>query len=266
MSPDQEKPERAPFSQTALPHRHRVLLVDDDAPTGKSIGRVLEREGLAYTYVESAEEGIKALESAQSPFSLILSDQRMPGMLGTEFLCRAKEVAPESIRYLITGYSEMDTIINAVNKGAVQHYISKPWDREELRRIVRDGIALFEKHLDSEKLFSLAKKQNSKLYELNCELVERTKALESQRNKLNQDIDALKEQIENAPDGNETDPARVIDALKTWLEQAGNTEQYDTLKHRTLTTLYDAFTDLALRNGMEMPVIKLGAGNLEDGQ
>jgi len=266
MSPDQEKNERAPLSQTASPHRHRVLVVDDDVPTGKSIGRVLEREGLAYTFVDSGEEGIKALETAESPFSLILSDQRMPGMLGTEFLCRAKELAPESIRYLITGYSEMDTIINAVNKGAVQHYISKPWDREELGRIVRHGIALFEKHLDSEKLFSLAKKQNSKLYELNCELVERTKALENQRNKLNQDIEALKEQIESIPDGNDTDPVRVIDALSTWLEQPGNIKLYDTLKHRTLTALYYAFTDLALRNGMEMPETKLGAGNLEGGQ
>ena len=104
-----------------------MLLVDDDAPTGKAIGRVLEREGLGYTFVDSAEEGIKVLENVEFPFSLILSDQRMPGMPGTEFLSRAKELAPDTIRYLITGYSEMDTIINAVNKGAVQHYISKPW-------------------------------------------------------------------------------------------------------------------------------------------
>lgn len=261
MNPDQEKTERAPISQTAPPQRHRVLVVDDDAPIGKAIGRALEREGLAFTYVESGEKGIKALENTDAPFSLIISDQRMPGMLGTEFLSRAKALAPDTVRYLITGYSEIDTIINAVNQGAVQHYISKPWDREELRRIIRNGIARFEKHLDSEKLFSLAKKQNTELYELNCELVENTKELETQRNQLDQDIEALKGRMNSGQDESATDPARVIDGLHTWLGQEGHPDQYDTLKHRTLATLYERFTDLALRNGMEMPEITLGSGS-----
>jgi len=260
MSPDQEKTERAPLSQAPYAQRHRVLVVDDDAPTGKAIGRVLEREGLDYTFVGSGGEGIKALENTDAPFALIISDQRMPGMLGTEFLSQAKGMTPDTIRYLITGYSEMDTIINAVNQGAVQHYISKPWDRKELHRIIRDGIALFEKQLDSEKLFSLAKKQNTKLYELNCELVEHTKDLETQRNALNQNIEDLKGQMDSGPDASTTDPARVIEALATWLGQEGNPGQYEALKHQTLTILYEEFTDLALRNGMEMPQISLGSG------
>jgi response regulator RpfG family c-di-GMP phosphodiesterase len=254
MSSDQEKTERA-----VPTHRHRVLLVDDDAATGKALGRILEQEGLGFTILDNGEKGIKALENAASPFSLILSDQRMPGMLGTEFLSRAKAIAPDSIRYLITGYAEMDTIIDAVNNGAVQHYISKPWDREELRRIIRDGISIFEKHLDSERLFSLAKKQNSKLFELNCELMEQTKKLETQRHKLDQKIADLKKQMSACPGSSDTDPAQVIKALTTWLSQAGNPEQYTALKHRTLAALYDAFTDLALRNGMEMPDIVLGS-------
>lgn len=185
----------------------------------------------------------------------------MPGMMGTEFLSRAKEVSPDTVRYLITGYSAMDTIINAVNKGAVQHYISKPWDREELQRIIRDGIALFEQHLDSEKLFSLAKKQNAKLYELNCELVENTKELEGKRKALDQDIQKLKAELNHGDDGSDTDPSHVIQALCDWLTQEGNAQNYDTLRRHALAALYDQFTDLALRNGMDMPQITLGSGS-----
>lgn len=261
MSADQEKTDRAPEPQSVQGYRHRVLVVDDEAPTGKAIGRILDRLGLEFTYAASGEEAIAAMEGGQSPFSLIISDQRMPGMQGTEFLSRAKEISPDTIRYLITGYSEMDTIINAVNRGAVQHYISKPWDRDELVKAIRNGISLYEQHLDSEKLFALAKKQNAKLYELNLELVKQTKALETQRDKLNRDIDALKSQLSTDAADSDTDPAQVIDAICSWLEQEGRTGQFETLKSHTLSTLYDLFTDLALRNGLDMPEVNVGSGS-----
>jgi response regulator RpfG family c-di-GMP phosphodiesterase len=259
MTSDQETTD--PGTKPGNGHRHRALVVDDDAPAGKAIGRVLEREGIEFVSVLSGEEGIAAIETAKTPFSLILSDQRMPGMQGTQFLSRAKEMTPDTIRYLITGYSEMETILNAVNKGAVQHYIAKPWDRDELRQVIRAGIVLYEQHLDSENLFSLAKKQNAKLYDLNCELVEGTKALENQRDALNRDIDALKARLTQGPGGSDTDPAQVIEALSSWLKQEGRAKQYDALKRHTLTSLYEQFTDLALRNGLEMPGIRLGSGS-----
>lgn len=67
MTSDQEKTDRAPVTQAAPGYRHTVLVVDDDAPTGKAIGRILERAGLTYTYVASGEEGLTALENAASP-------------------------------------------------------------------------------------------------------------------------------------------------------------------------------------------------------
>ena len=264
MRPDQEKTGQSHEFHTAPVHVHRVLVVDDEIPVCKAIARVLDREGLTHTLAASGQEGIEAIEAADQPFSLILSDQRMPGTAGTEFLARAKELSPDTVRYLLTGYSEMETIIRAVNQGAVQRFISKPWDNRELRQAIRDGLSLYEQHLDSEKLFSLAKRQNTKLYELNCQLVEATRKLEAQRDDLDQEISALKEKLNTGPESSATGPAQVIDAVCNWLSQENHTREYDTFQHHTLTVLYNHFTDLALRNGMEMPEICLGDGGESD--
>ena len=96
---------------------------------------------------------------------------------------------------------------------------------------------------------------------MNCELVERTKSLESERNALDMEIEALKGRAGENAAPIHTDPAQVIDRICAWLEQEGNPEQYDALKRFTLAALYDAFNDFALRNGMEMPEITLGSGS-----
>lgn len=253
-----KKKQARPSSSTPAVHAHRVLVVDDENPVCKAIGRVLDREGLIHKFATSGEAGLEAIETADRPFSLILSDQRMPGMTGTEFLARVKALSPDTVRYLITGYSEMETIIRAVNQGAVQRFISKPWDNRELRHAIQQGIALYEQHLDSEKLFILAKKQNTKLYDLNCQLVEETRELENRRNKLDREISALKEELARGLDGSDTGQANAIDALCHWIKQEGHASQYDSLLQFTLTSLYHHFTDLSLRNGIEMPTIRLG--------
>ena len=218
MPPDQEKNGQSHEFHTAPVHAHRVLVVDDETPVCKAIGRVLDREGLSYTLCASGEEGIKAMKDAGQPFSLILSDQRMPGMAGTEFLAQAKALSPDTVRYLITGYSEMETIIQAVNQGSVQRFISKPWNNRELRQAIQEGIAQYEQHLDSEKLFILAKQQNTKLYDLNCQLVEETRHLDTQRNSLSKEISVLKEKLGSGHGNMETGPSKAIDLVCKWLE------------------------------------------------
>jgi DNA-binding NtrC family response regulator len=144
-------------------YQHRVLVVDDEAPIGKAIGRLLEIEKLEYVYVNSGESALESLKKAAQPFSLIISDQRMPGMPGTQFLEHAKRLNPETIRFLITGHSDMQTIINAVNKGAVQRYIAKPWKNDEMVQAIQYGIGQYERFLEDKALITLAKKQNAKL-------------------------------------------------------------------------------------------------------
>jgi len=264
MTSDQKKITPAQDGKkTPSGYAHKVLIVDDEAHVGKALGRILERMGLNHTYVSSGEKGLEILENEAAQFSLILSDQRMPGLLGTDFLSRAREISPETIRYLITGYSEMETILNAVNKGAVQHYISKPWDYDTMQQDIEDGLAMFEKHLESEKLLNLAKKQNSKLYELNCELVETAKTHENQKKELDQEIENLSRDLDRIRDTTDPEPSQVIAGITDWIKARDENpeEHLTTLQNQVLTSMYDLFTDLALKNGIEMPKPAPGDNN-----
>ncbi|MCK5099877.1 MAG: response regulator, partial [Desulfobacteraceae bacterium] len=146
---------------------HTVLVVDDEEQVGKSLGRFLKSIGVKYVYMESGKLGLERMQAASKPFSLIISDQRMPGMTGAEFLEKAKAISPDTIRFLLTGYSEMDAITEAVNKGSIHKYISKPWDNKDFAEKIKSGLNQFELAMENDRLFKLAKDQNSKLYQLN---------------------------------------------------------------------------------------------------
>lgn len=234
---------------------HRVLIVDDEASVAKTVRRILGRAAIESEYAENGDAGLRCMETAVRPFSLILCDQRMPGMKGTEFLARAREISPATIRYLITAHSDLDTIINAVNKGAVQYYISKPMDINNMLAAVKNGLRLYEHHLESEQLFALAKQQNAKLYDLNCELVNATQQSQEEQKKLEKKIAGINAQIEKVQAGASAPPSHAMALIReyaaadAWEEQS----RFNSLYRATLSSLYEAFSDLALRNGIEMP-------------
>jgi len=101
---------------------HTILVVDDEA---KAIEKIVGTIDAEITFAAGGAEGIEKIKSAPVPFSLIISNQRMPGMKGYEFLEKAREITPDSVRVLVTGYSDMDAIIDAVNRGAIHRYILK---------------------------------------------------------------------------------------------------------------------------------------------
>src|SRR5262249_37079716 len=86
----------------------------------------------------SADEGLTLLEQYEIP--VVISDQRMPGMTGTEFLARVVERHPDAVRLLLTAYTDAGTVLAAINRGHVYHYITKPCDPDALRRILRRAI------------------------------------------------------------------------------------------------------------------------------
>ncbi|MCA0445141.1 MAG: response regulator [Bacteroidetes bacterium] len=120
----------------------RILLIDDEPMILTSLTRLLEDD----FEVSTAPDGFKALELiAKSEYKVIICDQRMPGMLGHEVLKKARELSPKSIRILLTGYSDLDSIINSVNAGEVFRYINKPWKADNLINIVKLGIQIYDK-------------------------------------------------------------------------------------------------------------------------
>ncbi len=236
-------------------YQHRVLVVDDEALIGKAIGQLLEIEKIESVYVNSGESALERLKTAGQPFSLIISDQRMPGMQGTQFLEHARRLNPETIRFLMTGHSEMETIINAVNKGAVQRYISKPWKNDAMVQAIQYGIEQYERFLEEKALITLAKKQNAKLYELNCELMETAKTHTKELRVIDTEIESIETQLKELTPPSTLSPSMIMEELQKIIAPPGEKGQkiLNNLFAQTLTNLYKNFSDLSLVNGFEMP-------------
>ena len=121
----------------ALRYTHKLLLVDDEESITKALQRVFRKEGYEIHTASSGKEGLEVLTQAGDHFSLIISDQRMPGMTGAQFLEKAKEISPHAKRILLTGYSDMDAIVDAINKGEIHRYFTKPWHDDDLLMQIR---------------------------------------------------------------------------------------------------------------------------------
>lgn len=117
--------------------KYNMLIVDDEQANLRLLQRVFSPE---YTVI-TAESGAAALEVLEKqPVALIISDQRMPGMTGIEFLKRAAMISPQSVRIILTGYTDAEALVEAVNSGAVYKYVTKPWINSDLKVTVQRGL------------------------------------------------------------------------------------------------------------------------------
>ncbi len=141
-----------------------VLVVDDEPGVLRAIERILKRE----FRVILASEGISALEVLRrEPVAVLLADQRMPGMSGVEVLEKAREIRPETVRILITGYADIEATIAAVNRGQIFYYINKPYEPEELRLIVRRAAEQHQLRQENQRLLEALQEANQKLQQEN---------------------------------------------------------------------------------------------------
>ncbi|MFZ5724676.1 MAG: EAL domain-containing protein [Pseudomonadota bacterium] len=132
--------------RSLLPHREfveagqvdTILLVDDEPNILRALTRTLRRDGYHILVAGSAGEAFSLL--AQHEVQLIISDQRMPGMIGTEFLSRVKELYPQTTRIVLSGYADLKTVTDAINKGAVYRFLTKPWEGDALRQEIRSAL------------------------------------------------------------------------------------------------------------------------------
>ncbi len=138
----------------------KVLYVDDEKHNLTSFKATYRREFKVYT-AESAQEGMQILDDEE--VDIILTDQRMPQMTGVEFLEQIKEKHPGPIRILITGYSDIQAIIDAINKGQVYRYISKPWDTQDLQLVIQQAYEVFSLRKENAKLMEELKLANKQL-------------------------------------------------------------------------------------------------------
>jgi len=121
--------------------KHLILCVDDESDNVDALERLF-RKRYEVLKATSGSEALQLLKS-HSP-SLIISDQRMPGMTGVEFLSRSMKTHPQTMRILLTGYTDIESVIEAINSGQVYRYVTKPWDPVDFGNTVDKAIERFE--------------------------------------------------------------------------------------------------------------------------
>ncbi len=119
----------------------RVLCVDDEPNILEAFRRQLRKKFELYT-AQGPEQGLEALK-AHSPFAVVVSDLKMPGMNGIEFLCRVKESHPDTVRVMLTGFADLNAAIEAVNEGNIFRFLTKPCPPSRLERTLKDCITQY---------------------------------------------------------------------------------------------------------------------------
>jgi len=149
-----------------------VMLVDDEPNILQALKRLLRWETFRIVTATSGQDAL-ALLAQLSNVALIISDQRMPYMNGAELLMRSQEHAPDSVRVLLTGYSDLSDAADAVNKGGISRYLNKPWDDTELLQVVRGAVESYCMQQENRRLQILVKQQNEELQDWNKNLKDR---------------------------------------------------------------------------------------------
>lgn len=129
--------------------RHKILVVDDEVPNLRLLRRVLSEDHDIFE-ASSGQEGVEIL--AKENISLIITDQRMPSMTGVQLLEKSLGLRPDAIKILLTGYTDVQALIDAINAGHVYKYIPKPWDADELKLTVKRALEAFELKESNDKL------------------------------------------------------------------------------------------------------------------
>lgn len=148
-----------------------ILLVDDEENIASALVRLLRRDGYTILRANSGKEGLALLERHQ--VGVIISDQRMPEMTGTEFLSRVKELYPDTVRIVLSGYTELNSVTDAINRGAVYKFLTKPWEDDLLRANVEEAFRHHEMKIENARLALELKQANDDLRRINRELEQR---------------------------------------------------------------------------------------------
>ncbi|MEL0633895.1 HD domain-containing phosphohydrolase [Pseudoalteromonas carrageenovora] len=148
-----------------------VLCIDDDEIVLRSLTRLLKVNDLSVIVCDNPQTALSLFKNHE--FGLIISDMRMPKMNGAQFLEKARALAPDTQRILLTGYADIETTLAAVNQGQINGYIQKPWQNDLLLRSIKDSLEKFALKKQNKTLEQQVKAQNQELLELNNTLEQR---------------------------------------------------------------------------------------------
>ena len=164
--------------------RGYLLVIDDEEEVLKSLKRQFRKKYEIFL-ANSGDAGYRII--AEQPIQVIISDQRMPGMTGTDFYSKIKTRFPYAIRLILTAFSDIEAVIAAINDGNIFRYITKPWDPAELDAVVKEAFEFYRVATENRKLAQELKEANERL---EARVIERTAELE----KANADLQSLNRQ------------------------------------------------------------------------
>ena len=157
----------------------KILCVDDEKNILKSLRRLFMEEGNYDIYLaESGAEGLQVLDSTDD-IRLVISDYRMPGMTGVEFLRQVNERWPNTVRIVLSGYADTAIVVEAVNLGHIYKFIPKPWDDSEVLMTIKAALAYQALRQENSALNVSLQEKNKELEHKNLELTELNNHLES---------------------------------------------------------------------------------------
>ena len=169
-----------------LEKRHTVLCVDDEKSILNSLKRLLRKEAYRLVTASGGKEGLQKF--AEEEICMVISDHRMPEMSGTKFLQKVKDQYPDAIRIILTGYTEIDSITESINRGHIYKFLLKPWNDQNLILEIRQALDQYDLIKANKKLHYEVIRKNKELERINENLEmlvqERTKDLEVQNQAL----------------------------------------------------------------------------------
>jgi putative two-component system response regulator len=116
-----------------------ILCIDDEVNILKSIKRLFIDEDYMVLTTTQGEEGLEILKKEK--VNVLITDQQMPGIKGIDIIKQARKISPQTVRIMITGYSDIDITISAINEGEIHRYIAKPWDNDQFKQVVKNALA-----------------------------------------------------------------------------------------------------------------------------
>ncbi len=165
---------------------HTVLCIDDEINVLNALKRLFRKEGYTLLTTSSGADALKLLQD--NPVHMIISDQRMPEMSGTELMAKVKALYPDVIRIILTGYTDVDTITESINQGHIYKFFLKPWDDQSLVLEIRQAMEQYELIQTNKILHQKVLDQNELFRQINDNLEtlvkERTREVEIQNQAL----------------------------------------------------------------------------------
>lgn len=212
----------------------RILLVDDEPENLKAIERTI-RNRYEVVMCESGEAALREL--AQREFAVVISDQRMPGMIGTDLLAKVAASHPLTTRIIFTAYSEAKEILDAINRAEIYRYVTKPWDNQDLLITLQQAVERYQLRSANQRLISELEAKNRNLMEKEQELLSLNRGLETAVEQRTRELRAANERLSDLAD---TDPlTKVLNRRSFFLKFNEELERSKRYKHPITLSFID---------------------------